>query len=349
MELAHADSASPVYFSADGKHMAFKLTRGEERRAIIDGVEGEPYESLSNQILFSPDGKHVLYRATRGGHQMMVLDGVESKLRGVISENDFGFGPQGRSAYILRDGSGYRVVIDGSPSSPYDRIIGEPWFSRDGSRVAFAAGLDRRRQLVVLDGAELEAFDDIKLRVTFSPDGKRYCYAATRGGIEYAVIDGGATGYEIVEQVLIGPTGKHTAVVGKRAGKWVIDVDRVRGNGHDETLHGCFFSPDGEHITCVADKGQRQLVVTDGIEGSRYDSVTDLHFIAGGSHVVHLARRNNKSLAVLDGAESVEYDALMMAPAQEDGSSPVAVDPTKPLRFLAIRSGEYFRVEIRGF
>jgi hypothetical protein len=348
-EIAQADSASPIYFSDDGKRMAFKVTRGEERRVVVDGVEGRPYESLSNQILFSPDGKHVLYRATLNGYQMMVLDGTESKLKGVISENDFGFSPRGGAAYILRDRTGYRVVIDEVASKSYDRIIGEPWFARDGSRVAFAAGLEQR-QLVVIDGAEKESFDEIKLRVGFSPDGKRYCYAATRADIQYAIIDGIAAPYEAVQDVLFSPNGKHTAVVGKRSGKWSVDMDGVSGKAYDDGITACRFSPDGEHIAYVAAKEKKQFVSTDGVEGTLYDNVRDLAFV-GGKQVVYVAERGGKRLVVVDGVESGEYDSLTIAPDQEDWGrgSPGGIDASMQLRFLAVRSGEYLRVKIKGF
>jgi hypothetical protein len=55
---------------------------------------------------------------------------------------------------------------------------------------------------------------------------------------------------------------------------------------------------------------------------------------------------------VVDGIESGEYDSLTIARGQEGwgrGSPGNIDDASMQLRFLAVRSGEYLRVKIKGF
>jgi hypothetical protein len=336
MEEEYINSSYP---KEPGNPPAYVIKRGEKWHVMLNGKLGPPYDQIGNNIIFSRDKKHMLIRASRGRYDFIVLDGIEGKERGSITENSYAFGPDGKPAYVMLDGRGRWVVIGDIENGPYDYVLGEIKFSEDGKRNAFVAERDRQR-FVVIDGVEGPKFDDITLDIRFSGDGRRYSYAGKRGGKQYAVIDGVATAYDEISSLVFSPDGKHLSVCARRGENWLTLVDGVEQGTADIRISRIIFSPDSRRFAGWAQKGvkgDRQLIVIDGVPGQTYDGVSDLQFTADNRHVIYIAERAGKVMVVLDGVESNEYDNLLTGPqVDKDG-----------LFVLATRAAEYLRVEIK--
>ena len=91
------------------------------------------------------------------------MDGVEGKEYDGIMEGNPVFSPDSkRVAYAANRGGKWLVVVDGMAGKEYDGILaGTPVFSPDGKRVAYAAERGSN-WLVVLDGAEGKKYDDLR-------------------------------------------------------------------------------------------------------------------------------------------------------------------------------------------
>jgi hypothetical protein len=67
----------PPVFSPDSKRVAYGVRAGKGWFAVVDGVEGKPYEAMGVYPVFSPNSTHVAYGANVGSKWFVVLDGVE--------------------------------------------------------------------------------------------------------------------------------------------------------------------------------------------------------------------------------------------------------------------------------
>ena len=66
-------------------------------------------------------------------------------------------------------------------------------------------------------------------------------------------------------------------------------------------------SPDGKRTAFLAKRGDKMLVVIDGVEGKEYDHVERLHFSADGSRVGYIAELPDGRVAVIDGVAAKRY------------------------------------------
>src|SRR5262249_37110447 len=68
--------------------------------------------------------------------------------------------------------------------------------------------------------------------------------------------------------------------------------------------------PDRWRVAFVRQRGDKEVVVVDGVEGSKYDSIAEgsLVFSPDGKRVAYVAARGDKWVVVVDGREGKEYD-----------------------------------------
>lgn len=115
--------------------------------------------------------------------------------------------------------------------------------------------------------------------------------------------------------------GSHVAaVVPTPEGKCKLWLDGKFGPVYDQIRHavkGAYnskefrFSPDGSHIAYTARKGNKWVMVVDGVESPLYDSLREPCFSLDGKNLCYVAFRNNKSILVINGKESKEYYGIM--------------------------------------
>jgi len=140
-----------IRFSLDGRRIAYLAERagrgGAVRRcAVIDGVEGKPYDWVRDAPAFSPDGRHYAYVAQRRpapANAVAVANppGAPPAADGLAAQ---------RAALI--DATGQDVaafecfaVVDGVEAAPYPWVRGDLLFTPDGRRLAYLAAAPDER------------------------------------------------------------------------------------------------------------------------------------------------------------------------------------------------------------
>lgn len=104
-------------------------------------------------------------------------------------------------------------------------------------------------------------------------------------------------GYEAGESVF-SPDGYHVATILKNNGKAVMSFDGIISQFYDE-VKDPLFNPGSSSFAFVAKKGDKECVVVDRKEGSKYDSVTRPLFLADGR--LAYTARNGSSWVVVVG------------------------------------------------
>jgi Tol biopolymer transport system component len=336
-EIDRAQLIGFIRFSNDGRRYAYVALNGETRRVVVDGVQGPEYARVGNEIFFSSDSKHVMYRATGQGGDFIVLDGVEGKYRGNIRENEYDFTPDGKPVYLVeRDPGEIYCIVGQDVRGPYDRVIGMPRFSDDGSRVAFAIIRADRKQVVVTDGATGPPFDLIET-LAFGPTGNRLLYTASRGAKQYAVLDGVQTEYDAVTISGFSPDGEHLALLVRIDEQWVILADGKKSRAPCGQVTQLVLGRGGKHLACVCPRGQQQFALIDGADGKAYDNIGQIAFSTAGS-AAYIGIRNGRSFVVLDHAEVAEFDSVL---------TPLIFDGPSSLHFIGVKNGEFFRGDIK--
>jgi hypothetical protein len=63
-EISSPYTGSPLIYSSDARRVAYVADRDGKKYAVIDGVAGKGYSSITNNFyMFSPDGKRTAYIA----------------------------------------------------------------------------------------------------------------------------------------------------------------------------------------------------------------------------------------------------------------------------------------------
>ena len=351
---------------ADGGWLVtFEGKRGGKQIAVVDGVEGKPYEYVG-PIYVSPGGEHILYPVRSGKESFVVFDGKEGpKFDNVnIPYGVSPFSPDGlRYAYAASREEPpdlkFLVVTDGKEGKLYDFITGVT-YTPDGAHLLYIA-FDRLRwkTFLVRDGEEVGAYDNLpEGDIRFGPDGKRMYFRLRKfeRGLEAVVVDGRAFNYDNILDVEFSPDGQRFVLKAQRGRGWVMVVDGAEselyepdGGASGEVVWSrdgrLAFSKEGGRLAYVGRKGGKEFVVLDGAAGATYDAVANLDFTPDGRHVVYTARRKGKSVVVVDGVEGREYDAFLPARAHEREGH-LNVEGNAALSILARRGAEMMRVEI---
>lgn len=277
-----------VKASPDGKHLAFVARRGNCWLVVTDGVVGKEYDNIGgSSLVFSPDSKRIAYAAMQGNNWLVVVDGAEEKgydgLRGIV------FSPDSRRvAYVANRGRSWLAVVNGSEGEEFDGCWGLT-FGPDSRRVAYAAHRGRKWSVVV-DGTEGKEYDEIgKYSLAFSPDGRHVAYAANRGRNWLVVVDGEeGKEYDALGQgCFVVPDSRREAYAALGENPEVVALEDIAEANRP------IFSPDSRHIAYWVTRGDKWMVVVDGLEGKPYDG------FLRGSNVVFDGTRALHAFAVL--------------------------------------------------
>jgi hypothetical protein len=175
-----------VFFSPDGKRIAYLASTDNRRYAVVDDRELGPFESLDEKSFqFSPDGSHYGFIAKPLNQPVaMIIDG--GYVPGLYQVSSLTFSPNGkRYAYIADAEFGRKplLVVDGRKQElPAAAQEGSLIFSPDSTRVAClvaAHGSDATRAMV--DDAIISPlrYQYAVRSLGFSPDGQHYVFTAT--------------------------------------------------------------------------------------------------------------------------------------------------------------------------
>ena len=106
------------------------------------------------------------------------------------------------------------------------------------------------------------------------------------------------------------PDSKSVAYGAKVGNRWSVVVNEREGPLYD-VIRTPVFSPDSRRVAYKAGPGGRKwLVVVDGKEGQKYDSVGDDHrimFSQDSQRVAYFARTGSKWFMVVDGKAGKGY------------------------------------------
>lgn len=117
-------------------------------------------------------------------------------------------------------------------------------------------------------------------------------------------------------------------------------LGKLKPGANDKTLT---VSADGRRVAYVLKRGQKEVAVVDGVEGSEYDRIVQenvrfadaMRFSSDGAHLIYVAQRGGgvlKEFVVLDGKEGAAYRLVRDPLFSRDG---------KHVAYLAIGRGGF--------
>jgi hypothetical protein len=166
-------------FGTDPSGLRFAFVASDDKEyAVIDGVEGPPWDDVLWPPTFSNDGQHVAYLAKDAAGGAVVLDGkVIARAAGFVA-NNFSLDDGGTVAAVAQRADGKVVVVRGEQTSgAFDEICELSFVVSAAKRFAFV-GRRAGRFLAVVDFIEIDAPGvPSGCDVIFSADGKRYAYS----------------------------------------------------------------------------------------------------------------------------------------------------------------------------
>lgn len=336
-------AAGPLALSADGRHWAFvgRAERDATRPTFVvtDRGTGEPYDAIG-RLTLSWDGERIGYVARKWGDRFVVIDGVRSPRYDQVTAPVFDLSGE-HVAYAYRVGSSWRIVRDDETIGPYQTCdtTSVRW-NRDGSRLAYVAGLDGVTSMFFVNGEPGKPWPQIAVDSTcFSPDGAHTLYWV--GPLGTPVLDG--------EALETHPAGWPGTVVWSAGGKHMAYTQWVAGSQRSRVVRDGIAGPDydaigtprlsadGSRLAYAVRRGDDQCMFVDGALGPYYRSVGSPAFSPDGRHVAYFARPSGgKAFVVVDGRRGPEFEWVpRLGPTYlPDGS----------LQYLAVRRSELFRV-----
>jgi len=173
-------------FSADGSRHIYEGKKGDEAFLVIDEqVQTHGFGPLKSVVgeTFSLDGQRWAAGFQLNAEEyVVVVDGKEVG-RGQGTPRQIVFSPDGtRVAWLEKQKSSWRVVVDGKPGSEAREIFDDapPQFSPDGRHLVYFTRDSREKKMgIAVFGGEERVHDIIPPRAVF-----------VKGGLEYLAIDG---------------------------------------------------------------------------------------------------------------------------------------------------------------
>lgn len=333
----------------DRLHRVEVLESGGHQRVELDGQPGEDFEGIALEaITFSEDGRHLAFAAQSEQGWHVVLDGHRGPAHegiGAITLSTDG----ARMAYAAHDRGAWRIVLDGREGPAFESLLAETLrFSDDGSHLVYVAQTDRG-VTVVHDQQPGAVYDGVRALQLMTTTGQPV-YVARRGRQSFVVRGtkpAGALHDGVGELVL---AGQRIAYAALSEPNWyaVVGSDTTEPYRRVDELT---FSLDGRKLAFVAQRGDAQLVVVDGVNSPPHRQVLrgTLSFSPEGA-LFYVARPKEQSAdstgddapsagvrLFIDGVPGPPYDSIgppvfartgshWAALAVRDGRSVVLVD-----------------------
>ncbi len=280
------------YFAPDGSRLAVAALMKSGWTWIVDGVPGPAYEVIS-PLSFSNDSKHYTYGGANsaggsfGGKQKvtgaLVVDG---QVMGTYPGKGFGGGWQGMFATYSMS-AGLRML------RPDFHGLSTPDYASNDSLI-YAARKGEDKVLVYVNNEAGPPIEDLVSPIIYTKDAGHIGYVAKRGDDFVEMRDHKATSsftgkrdISFVSSIAISEDGEHLAFVIVRGGKMFMQGNTQRAlrrvvldsRGGPEydclAINNVEFNSNGKHFFYEVQgaKGDRDLVVFDGMEGLLYNDV----------------------------------------------------------------------------
>ncbi len=300
------DEVGPPVMSADGQTVAYRAEKNKKYMVVINHNPGKAYALLGNPVI-SADGTKVAYAVIIGelAEEAVVANNeLGPKFMGAIEKDSLTFSPDGkRIAYILEEKHKQKVVVDGKPGKPFDRIVtGSITFSPDSKQVAYAGENDVKKMktkkdvMVVSGEKESEPFVESQ-KLFFSPDSKNFYFLVKNLDDKNLLFKNWKkikTSDAIVRPTF-SPDGKKFAYVSGKAGKGLVVVINGRKHKVYDDIWPINFSPTGAYLYYVGTRDNKRRVIINGNEGEPYDDIINgnIKFI-GENRISYAALKKNQ-------------------------------------------------------
>ncbi len=305
--LVHPDVG--LVFSPDSEDLVYLAQTGDEEWSLIkNGTARAAFEEIKH-LTFSPDSSRLAYAAKKDG-KWHLAEGADGGDIGPAYDDiaHVAFCPQSENlAYIARKEDGSAMVVNGEEEGEFDEIPGQPMFSRDGERLAYAVAEQRRgdvRMRMVLDGNTGPAFDRIGA-YQFSPDGEDFAYMAEKDEKGRIVHNGEEhEAFDSVGIPVFSGQGGRLGYMAAKDRQWHVWADGELGPGFDR-VQNPVFSPDGQRMAYLARMDEHYLVIEDDEIVGTYQWAGSLGFSPDGK-MVYAAAMDGESFLVVDGEAGEE-------------------------------------------
>jgi len=268
-------------FSPDGKRLAYAAKRGQKWLMVIDGSESNEFDRISEAV-FSPDSKRVMFPAMENNKHYVIIGGEIGTGYDAVNALTFSSDSK-RTAYAAKHGKKWLVVVDRIEQKVCDGIM-DLAFSPDSRHFAYLASRDEKGFLV-MDGVEQRKYDGAHLLI-FSPDSKCVAFCANVGRKHVTleeddyetrnmpeVIGKDPWGFPRIEnRPTKFPNAKGLKKLDKASGKLLVVVNDYKEREYD-VVANLAFSPDSKRYVYWASNGEEWIIVVDGVEGKKYDSL----------------------------------------------------------------------------
>jgi hypothetical protein len=164
-----------------GAHVLYAATRHGKAVAVLDGQAGDEYEAIVEAPFFNRFGPGYAYVARNEQKWFVVIDGKASRAYDAVLPGSVTFSRgRRRVAYAAATGARWAVYTEGRLGMYYDEVSA-PVFSDDGQHLSYLGRLGGS-WYVVLDGTPSKPFDSIlSSRPVFSKDGAVSVFAVREG------------------------------------------------------------------------------------------------------------------------------------------------------------------------
>lgn len=275
--------------------------------------EGEGYFELA------PAGLDFIFRAKIAGVDTIFINGhspLEDK------GDDLRYRYDGTTAISVEDNGAWFVATGKNKYGPYQVKVVDFQFLPDG-RLVFAAKRGNDWYLVV-DGSEERVNGTLSgLDLVASPTGelafKAYKIQSDDGPYgpnnEFYVVNGVAHGaYYDISDAQYSDDGAAIAYIAtyyefpQKGFRQAVVLDGVEGTWYEKVTGPVHLSPDGTQPTYIATKADRDVrVVFKGVEGKSYEAVDNLAVSPDGNHFAYTARRGDTQFVIKDRREIAKY------------------------------------------
>lgn len=297
-QYSNIDDGSITY-SPDSKSLSFSIFKDDwgeysKKYLVKDGEEFGPYDEL-NSIWHSEDSTNFAFSARRGEEYLIVKNGKEivvdgdtaSSIAPHFSEDD------NRFAYWYKKNNKHILVVDGVESSPYEDVYASNFLSGENGFV-FIGQKGGKDYLVIQSNKkwrEVWPYDKISwagYTYKTSSNFKHFVYLAEKDGKKIALIDGKPSKpYDQIPEFLM------LSRLYSEEPEWRFYYN----------IPQFIYSKTGEDLVFSARKGNKEILVKNGVEIDKYDRAYSPQLSSDGKNFLFLAEKNGQTILVKNDIE----------------------------------------------
>jgi Tol biopolymer transport system component len=338
-----------VAFSADGRHVAVVGIKEGKAAVFVDSVEIGNYDAAKH-LVFRNGGRDYGFVARKDGREVAVVNGVQGTLYESVSKPFFA--PDGRIVYAARLNDKWVIISGKQVSFSFDSTNPGPVVGSDGKMLAFTELRSDTQKYSLrvctiemkecVKGKDYDSLSDILSDMS----SLRHVYIARKGGkkavVEVAFAEPGLNEkegrwYDEVSMAGFSDTGAHLAYLARTEGKTSLVRDGIE---KPIERHGTVFemavSNDGRTLYSTMADGKVVAFVDGKKTGEEYNGIYAPRFSPDGSNYVFAADKGDRSVVIINGQETPSFDKTVIPKFSPDGSKIVYRARNKGERFVVV-------------